>query len=244
MDSQGGSPLRSGSRFRGNDKKKGTMTMLTNALYIVTIAILMGLGVFAFTMKQGNAVENDNELNALEAKVEDGTYKEAIFAGGCFWCVEAAFDYQKGVLATISGYIGGSAEEADYKKVSTGRTDHIEALRVIYDPKTIDYPQLLQTFWESIDPTDAGGQFADRGTQYRTAIFVINEQQHTQAEQSKARIQTFLDEPIATTIEQASAFYPAEEYHQDYHKKNGIHYKMYFHGSGRAAKLKQLWGEK
>lgn len=171
------------------------------------------------------------------------THKEAIFAGGCFWCVEAAFDEKEGVLQAISGYTGGDAKEATYEKVSKGKTPHREALRVIYDPAVVSYESLLQTFWESIDPTDAGGQFADRGEHYRTAIYVINDEQRISAEASKKRVEAFLEQPVATEILAAKAFYPAEDYHQDYYKKNGIRYKMYYYGSGRADKTKELWGD-
>lgn len=169
--------------------------------------------------------------------------KEAIFAGGCFWCVEAAFDGREGVVEAISGYAGGSAEDAVYDKVSRGKTDHLEALKVIYDPEKVSYDALLNTFWESIDPTDDGGQFADRGKHYRTAIFVNGAQERAAAEASKAKVESFLEQPVATEILDAKPFYAAEDYHQNYSQRNGIRYKLYYYGSGRADKTKELWGK-
>jgi len=172
------------------------------------------------------------EAHAMEAK--------ALFAGGCFWCVEAVFDQTNGVVSTTSGYAGGDAATADYKTVSTGATDHLEALQVTYDPKKVSYDQLLQTFWENIDPLDAGGQFADRGKQYTTAIFALNDDQREAAKASKKTLSEKLGKPVVTAILPPAEFYAAEEYHQDYHRKNPVHYERYKYGSGRPARLKEL----
>ncbi len=196
-------------------------------LRILAVALLMSVVAGGVAMSE-------------EAPVET---KEAIFAGGCFWCVEAAFDGREGVVEAISGYTGGTAENAVYKKVSSGKTDHLEALKVVYDPKVVSYDELLTTFWESIDPTDDGGQFADRGDHYRTAIFVNNEEEKAIAEKSKKRVEAFLEQPVATQILEAKPFYPAEDYHQDYSKKNSTHYKLYYYGSGRADKTADMWGK-
>ena len=170
---------------------------------------------------------------------------EAYFAGGCFWCMESEFQDSDGVSAVISGYMGGSKEDADYKKVSSGRTDHYEAVQVVYDPTKISYEKLLDIYWSNIDPLDAGGQFADRGRHYQTVIFVQNEQERQAAEASKEKVQQkFAPEKVATTIQDASPFYAAEEYHQDYYKKNSVHYNMYKYGSGRVSTLKKRWGDK
>jgi methionine-S-sulfoxide reductase len=149
----------------------------------------------------------------------------------------------RGVAAVISGYMGGSASDADYQRVASGNTAHLEAVEVQYHPDIIAYEALLTIYWSNIDPTDAGGQFADRGTQYRTAIFVQNAEERAAAEASKATLaKRFAPTPVATKILDASAFYPAEEYHQDYYKKNTLRYNMYKHGSGRVRTLEKIWG--
>jgi peptide methionine sulfoxide reductase msrA/msrB len=168
----------------------------------------------------------------------------AIFAGGCFWCMEPPFEKLDGVYDVLSGYAGGEEIDPSYDQVSSGRTGHAEAIRVRFDPDVIDYPALLEVFWRQIDPTDAGGQFADRGSQYRTAIFVLDEQQRRQAEESRTELQRNgpFDGPIVTEIVEAGAFYRAEEYHQDYYKKDPRHYKAYRRGSGREGFLERVWG--
>ncbi len=173
-----------------------------------------------------------------------GDQKEiAIFGGGCFWCMEPPFEELEGVFEVTAGYAGGSRETADYRQVSSGRTDHYEAVRVIYDPARISYAQLLDVFWQQIDPTDSGGQFADRGSQYKTAIFYHNEEQKAQAEKSRADLAASgkFDRPIATKILPAAPFYQAEEYHQDYYRKNYSHYAAYKEGSGRKGFQEKMW---
>ncbi|GAB4272981.1 MAG: peptide-methionine (S)-S-oxide reductase MsrA [Opitutales bacterium] len=167
----------------------------------------------------------------------------AIFAGGCFWCTEAAFDHVPGVIKTTSGYTGGHLDKPTYGDVSSGSSGHYEALKVTYDPSKVSYNQLLDIFWESIDPTDAGGQFADRGSQYKTAIFYLNEDQYQAALQSKKQVEQKLGMKVQTAILKASTFYPAEEAHQDYHQKNPMQYQYYKRGSGRPQRLQELWGE-
>lgn len=173
----------------------------------------------------------------------EATAQKAVFAGGCFWCTEAAFDYADGVLATTPGYTGGDMENPDYKQVSGGHTGHYEALEVTYVPAQINYEGLLKIYWESIDPTDSGGQFADRGSQYQTAIFYLNEEQRRLAEQSKKEIAERLNAEIHTKILPAGTFYPAEEYHRDYHIKNPVQYERYKHGSGRVRRLQEIWND-
>ena len=169
----------------------------------------------------------------------------ATFAGGCFWCMEPPFDKLDGVLATISGYIGGSTADPSYEQVSAGDTGHVEAVQVTYDPAKVSYEELLEVFWRNVDPIDAGGQFCDRGDQYRTAIFVHDEEQRRLAEASKQALEGSgrFEQPIVTEIEQAGPFYPAEDYHQDYYEKNPLRYKFYRWNCGRDARLEQLWGE-
>jgi peptide methionine sulfoxide reductase msrA/msrB len=167
-------------------------------------------------------------------------HKTAIFAGGCFWCMEPPFENSKGVIEAVAGYTGGHVENPTYQQVTSGSTGHYEAVQVTYDPEQISYEQLLDVFWRQIDPTDDGGQFADRGTQYFTAIFYNDDEQKKQAEESKKRLAglDIYDSPIVTAILPAVTFYRAEEYHQDYYRKNVIHYNSYKKGSGRAGFIK------
>ena len=168
----------------------------------------------------------------------------ATFAGGCFWCMEPPFDKLPGVTATISGYTGGRTANPSYEEVSSGATGHAESVEVIYDPKKVSYEKLLEVFWVNIDPTVKDRQFCDTGTQYRTAIFYHDDAQRKAAEASKAALEKSrpFKEPIVTQIVMAGAFYPAEDYHQDYYKKNALQYKFYVTGCGRYARLDQLWG--
>jgi peptide methionine sulfoxide reductase msrA/msrB len=177
---------------------------------------------------------------AVEKKVE-----RAIFAGGCFWCMESPYEKLDGVKEVISGYTGGQKEDPTYKEVSAGTTGHAEAVEVIFDPSKISYDELLEVFWRQIDPTDPGGQFADRGSQYRSAIFYLNDEQRALAEKSKENLAKSVrfDKPIVTEIVPASRFYRAEDYHQDYYKKNPVRYKLYRYGSGRDRFLKETWGD-
>lgn len=169
----------------------------------------------------------------------------AVFAGGCFWCMVTPFDRMEGVREVVSGYTGGTLENPSYEDVTSGTSGHLEAVSIRFDPSKISYEKLLEIFWKQIDPTDAGGQFVDRGTQYRTAIFYQNETQKRLAERSReelARSGRF-DRPIVTEILPAARFYPAEDYHQDYYKKNAQRYKYYRHFSGRDLFLGKTWGE-
>jgi peptide-methionine (S)-S-oxide reductase len=170
--------------------------------------------------------------------------EKAIFAGGCFWCLQPVYDQTEGVTATFVGYTGGHVENPTYEQVTDGKTGHVEAIEVTYDPQKVQYETLVQLFWENIDPFNARGQFADRGPQYETVIFYDSEAQKRIAEITKATLQTrFGNKKIATRIEPASEFYPAEEYHQEYYAKNPTRYNLYKHGSGRVQRLKELWGK-
>jgi len=175
--------------------------------------------------------------------VGDGPSAVATFAGGCFWCVESAFDGVDGVYRAVSGYTGGAKPGPTYKEVSSGTTKHVEAVQITYDPTVITYEELLHIFWRQIDPTDPGGQFADRGRQYRTFIFFHDEQQERAARRSKSELEESgkFEEPIVTEIVEAKAFYPAEEYHQDYASNNPGPYKRYRNGSGRTSYLERVW---
>jgi peptide-methionine (S)-S-oxide reductase len=169
--------------------------------------------------------------------------RTAIFAGGCFWCIEADFEKLPGVLAAESGYTGGRTANPSYEQVSAGNTGHTEAIRVSYDPQRVSYPQLLDYFWRHIDPTVRNRQFCDVGTQYRSGIYWQNEAERKAAESSRDALLASGKLPhIETEIVAASTFYPAEEYHQDYYKKNPIRYAYYRQGCGRDARVKQIWG--
>ena len=167
----------------------------------------------------------------------------ATFASGCFWCTESDFEKVPGVVEAISGYTGGTTPNPTYRQVSTGGTGHTEAVQVRYDPAVVTYERLLDAYWRNVDPVDAGGQFCDRGDQYRSAIFVHDEKQRQAALESKAAIERSgrLSQPIVTPVVQAETFYPAEDYHQDYAKKNPMRYTYYRNGCGRDQRLEELW---
>jgi peptide-methionine (S)-S-oxide reductase len=169
----------------------------------------------------------------------------ATFAAGCFWCVEPPFDKLEGVVSTTSGYTAGKTEGPTYKEVSRGGTGHTEAVRVVYDPQKVGYDKLVDTFWRNVDLLDAGGQFCDRGPEYRPAIFVHDEEQKRIAEASKAALAASgrFKQPIVVPVEPARPFWVAEEYHQDYYMKNPIQYAYYRWGCGRDARLEALWGK-
>lgn len=172
-----------------------------------------------------------------------GRLATATFAGGCFWCMEQPFDELEGVVSTTSGYTDGHTENPTYKEVSSGKTGHTEAVQVVYEPHKVSFERLVEVFWRNIDPTDAGGQFCDRGTAYRPALFYHDETQREVAERSLAALEK--DRPfkkaVVTPVVAATTFYPAEEYHQDYYLKNPIRYKYYRNGCGRDRRLKELW---
>ncbi len=174
---------------------------------------------------------------------QDSGLAKATFAGGCFWCMESPFEKLDGVREVISGYTGGNRENPTYEEVSAGGTGHVEAIEILYDPTRITYSQLLEVFWRQVDPTDNNGQFVDRGSQYRTVIFYHDAEQKRLAEQSRQELEQSgrYDKPVATEILEASAFYRAEDYHQDYYKRNPLRYKYYRYNSGRDQFLEQTW---
>jgi peptide-methionine (S)-S-oxide reductase len=179
---------------------------------------------------------------APQAPTPRAATAQAVFAGGCFWCTEADFDKIPGVLATTSGYTGGTLASPSYEQVSAGGTGHIEAVRVTYDPRRVSYATLAARFIRTVDPHDDGGSFCDRGFVYRSAFFVANAAQRRVAETIKARTAAALKKPVATLILPAATFYPAEDYHQDYYKKNPVRYRFYRLNCGRDARLKRVWG--
>ena len=211
-----------------------------------TILIAIGgmalLAMTLFTNAQGDDMKKPTDHPAQT--------KTAIFAGGCFWCMEPPFEKLDGVQAVISGYTGGTVVNPSYEQVSRGGTGHAEAVQIIYDPAKVSYQQLLDTFWRNIDPTDRTGQFVDRGDQYRSAIFYLDEEQRRLAEASKQALESagrfagmLSSGRIVTEITPAGPFYPAEEYHQDYYKTNPLRYQYYRWGSGRDQYLNKIWGE-
>lgn len=214
---------------------RGRIALMLSSLAMATlIAACNGSG----------ATDAQPAREALPSGVNRADLNTAIFAAGCFWCVEEAFDPVSGVVTTTSGYIGGQLANPTYKQVSAGSTGHTEALEVLYDPDKVSYGELLEVFWRNVDPTDAGGQFCDRGSQYRSGIFYVNDEQKVQAAASKEAVQnaTTAPSPIVTEITVAGPFYPAESYHQDYYRKNPLRYQYYKSACGRADRLAELWG--
>lgn len=186
--------------------------------------------------------QEDQQSNEVETEKESGGLKTAIFAGGCFWCMETAFDPIPGVVETISGYTGGRVKNPTYDSVKMGRTGHYESLKVVYDPSKTSYEKLLAVFWRNVDPFNPRGQFCDMGSQYRAAIFVDNEEQETAAKASLQGVASRTKLKIVTQILPASDFYPAEEYHQNYYIKNPLKYKYYRNQCGRDRRLIEIWG--
>jgi peptide-methionine (S)-S-oxide reductase len=192
--------------------------------------LAIGLGVAAAGTAAGQAPASSSRATA-------------VFAAGCFWCLEQAFDEVEGVVATISGYAGGQVANPTYEQVSSGRTGHTEVVQVTYDPSKVSYADLLEAFWVNVDAVDGGGQFCDRGSQYRSAIFYGSDEEQRLAEASKQQAAAKLGQTIQTEIAQAGPFYRAEEYHQDYYTKNPVRYRFYKWNCGRAQRLEALWGK-
>lgn len=172
-----------------------------------------------------------------------GELKEAVFAGGCFWCMESPFDKVSGVVATTSGYTGGHLAKPSYEAVSSGTSGHYEAIRIAYDPAMVSYEDLLRVFWKNVDPFDDGGQFCDRGPQYRAAIFAADDEERVAAKKSAREVETAKGQQVMTMILPRGEFFPAEEYHQDYYQRNPIRYHYYRTGCGRDRRLNQIWGK-
>jgi peptide-methionine (S)-S-oxide reductase len=199
------------------------------ALSVLTLAILL-VGAWS--------VQSTGQAAA------DATLGKAYFAGGCFWCMEEAFEKVEGVLSATSGYMGGRVANPSYEEVSAGRTGHAESVEVVYDPSKVSYQKLLDAFWHNVDPVTPNAQFCDHGSQYRSAIFFQTDEEKRASDTSKHAIEQSkrFTEPIVTQIVPVSQFYPAEEYHQDFYKKNPLRYKIYKYNCGRAQRLEALWG--
>lgn len=207
--------------------------------------LLFGLGGLSLAALIGIGFWSHAEEISAPAGSPPGS-AVATFAGGCFWCMEPPYDKLDGVSSTISGYIGGHKENPTYHEVSAGSTGHTEAVQIVYDPKKVSYEKLLEIFWMNVDPTTPDRQFCDRGSQYRTGIFVHGTEQRSKAETSKAALAESkpFPAPIVTEINDAGMFYPAEDYHQDYYVKNPLRYKFYRFNCGRDQRLEELWGSK
>ena len=210
-------------------------------IILIALMIIFGLILVGF-QKTNNLQEKTDTIMDKKQK----NLSEATFAGGCFWCTESDFEKFDGVVEAISGYVGGRTQNPTYKEVSAGGTEHAEAIRVRYDPQKVTYAELLDIFWQHVDPTDPGGQFVDRGSQYRSAIFYHDEEQKRLAEVSKIKLESSgrFNKSIATEIVPVSEFYEAEDYHQDYYKKNPLRYKYYRYNSGRDQFLKKAWSDR
>ncbi|MCF6158876.1 MAG: peptide-methionine (R)-S-oxide reductase MsrB [wastewater metagenome] len=205
--------------------------------FMIVMLVLMVVS----SQKGGSAMEGKVERPGMQG----GEISVATFAGGCFWCTEADFEKLPGVVKVVSGYSGGHKEDPTYNEVSSGKTGHVEAVQVYYDPSVITYEEILDYFWRHIDPTDPGGQFIDRGPQYRSVIFYHTEEQKELVEQSKKTFEQSgkFNRPIVTEILPFARFYEAEEYHQDYYNKHPLQYKFYRHGSGRDQRRREVWGD-
>ena len=231
-------PVRLSIGFRLSN---GYILFMTNSIILKNTRFSMAIAIAVFMALVLIAPSAVHAQNGDQT----ATVAKATFAGGCFWCMEPPYDEMEGVLSTISGYSGGTVPNPTYKQVSSGQTGHTEVIQIEYDPSRISYQELLDVFWRNVDPVDAGGQFCDRGDQYRTAIFYHDEQQRRLAEQSKEALDRSgtLPKAVVTEIVPFTAFYAAEEYHQDYYLKNPLRYKYYRTACGRDRRLNQLWGE-
>lgn len=204
---------------------------------IIFLSVLL---IFVGCTKSDSKKDDVTMMNQSSMNLE-----KAVFAGGCFWCMEAPFESLDGVKDVISGYAGGMEKDPSYKQVSSGSTGHVEAVEVIFDPEVISYSELIDVYWKQFDPTDPGGSFYDRGSQYESVIYYMNDMQKKVAEESKVLLNNsgIFKKPIVTPVKKFVSFYPAEEYHQDYYKKNHDHYYSYRKGSGRDAFIKGTWGD-
>jgi peptide methionine sulfoxide reductase msrA/msrB len=212
---------------------------IQKTLRLSTVAMLVGGALAALSGATQNQPTHDARASAVAVS------SEVILAGGCFWCMEAPFEKLNGVLDVVAGYSGGNEVNPTYQQVSSGKTGHREVVLVKFDAGKISLEQILEVFWRSFDPTDSGGQFADRGFQYSSAVYVKTDVDRRIAEASRQKLidSKKFSKPIVTPIESAQKFYPAEEYHQDYYKKNPIRYQYYRRGSGRDQFLSSVWGE-
>ena len=213
-----------------------------SSLVLVAFIVLAGQAILAASGAGPTRAEAQDA--AAEPTTQTAQARDtAVFAGGCFWCMEPPYDELDGVLSTTSGYAGGHVEDPSYEEVTAGGTGHREAVQVVFDPSEVGYPKLLEVFWRNVDPLDDGGQFCDRGFSYTTAIFANDEEQARRAMASMEHVQRRFEEEVVTPIVEEWEFYPAEDYHQDYYEKNPVRYKAYRWSCGRDGRLEELWGE-
>lgn len=217
--------------------------MLNPKKYRSVLCCVALLTIFVACGQIYSQKENTQIMTVSENQLSDSEVGIAIFAGGCFWCTEADFDKVPGVLSTTSGYVGGSKVDANYEQVSSGKTGHVEAVEIRFDPAKTNYAKLLAVYWPTIDPLTPNRQFCDHGLQYRSVIFYDDLDQKKLAEASKAVLTGRFNKPIVTEIWPAKTFYPAEEYHQDYYIKNPIRYALYRSSCGRDGRLEEVWGK-
>ena len=215
------------------------MKVVNTVLILLIPSLLLGVLILRNNAKLGSINVN------LGTDIEYDSLEVATFAGGCFWCMESAFEASDGVVEAVSGYTGGTVVNPTYEQVSRGQTGHLEAVQVYYDPQIISYEELLAVYWRSVDPTDDGGQFFDRGSQYKTAIFYHDETQRKLATEAKEDLDKSgrFSKPVVTEILEFRVFYRAEDYHQDYYKKNVLNYKIYSNASGREEFIEKHWGK-
>jgi peptide methionine sulfoxide reductase msrA/msrB len=217
---------------------------MKSSIIIAVVIILSAIFAGQYLIQKNRSRQVATPAEAREMTPPAGT-RTAVFAGGCFWCTESDFEKVPGVIDAVSGYTGGHVANPSYEEVSSGGTGHVEAVKVIYDPTKVTYAQLLDWFWRHVDPTDAGGQFVDRGSQYRSVIFYADEEQHLLAEASRKNLAASgrFSKPIVTEIRPLGPFYPAEDFHQNYYKKNPVRYHYYRWNSGRDQFLERIWGK-
>jgi peptide methionine sulfoxide reductase msrA/msrB len=213
---------------------------------MLLVSTMVMAAAFSLGLRSGSESREGDQERRTKMQEAHNDLRMATFAGGCFWCIEADFERVEGVVEVISGYSGGHEEDPSYEEVAAGGTGHAEAVQVIFDPKAVTYRELLNFFWRHVDPTDPGGQFGDRGSPYRTAIFYHDEEQKRLAEASKVELMEsgVFDTPIATEIVKFENFHRAEDYHQDYYRTHELRYKYYRWNSGRDRFLKQVWGDR
>lgn len=227
------------------DRKNRSPFNLTLAITTLALTVLGGWSVWQSSQAGSSDSAASTPLPTVVAYENTPSKGTAIFAGGCFWCVESDFDHVPGVLETTSGYIGGTTPNPTYKSVTYGNAGHLEAVKITFDPTKVSYDALLHTFWRNVDPTDDGGQFCDRGDSYKTEIFATTPEQLTKAKASKQELidTKRLAAPIVTPIRRAGPFTAAETYHQDYYEKSPLQYKVYRYRCGRDARIRNLWGD-
>jgi len=208
----------------------------------LALAFVLACGGTEQSALAGEGAEKAASAPGIEPGASEGPHQVALLAGGCFWCIESTFDELPGVISAVSGFAGGVEQAPSYRAVASGHTSHKEVVRVVFDPSIVSYDAILRLFWHNIDPFQGNGQFCDKGPHYRSAIYFQDEAQLASAEATKGEVEERFGKPVVTEIAAAGTFWAAEEYHQDFHLKNPVHYQRYRSGCGRDRRLKELWG--